>query len=281
MDAYKIIAAYCIIEDTMRQLGHRSHYHARVSDAEVLTVAVLAAMYFQNNHERALCVLRGMRYIPQPLSTSRFSRRLHALADLLAYLVDLVGDLFAGGDVFIIDSMPVPVCQRVRAFRCRKIAAAAAPGRHYFGYCAAKKQKFFGWRLHLVCTPEGVPVRFSLLPAAWHDLTPIYELTHGLAKGAKVYGDKGYLSALVKRSLRPTVSRERRDGVHLIAWHKANMPPNSFEERRGLAEYRHRIETVNSQLANMGVQRLHARTNAGIALKMLASLLALACINLY
>lgn len=35
------------------------------------------------------------------------------------------------------------------------------------------------------------------------------------------------------------------------------------------------IETVNSQLGKMGVQRIHARTNTGFALKVLASLIAL------
>jgi hypothetical protein len=31
-------------------------------------------------------------------------------------------------------------------------------GRAFCGYCAAKHEKFFGWRLHLVCTAEGIPV---------------------------------------------------------------------------------------------------------------------------
>ena len=40
-----------------------------------------------------------------------------------------------------------------------------------------------------------------------------------------------------------------------------------------------RFETVNSQLEKMGVERLHARTNSGLELKVLASLVALACTN--
>jgi len=43
--------------------------------------------------------------------------------------------------------MPVPVCKRVRARRWRTVR-----GRTYCGYCPAKREKFFGWRLHLVCT---------------------------------------------------------------------------------------------------------------------------------
>jgi IS5 family transposase len=278
MDDTKIITAYCIIEDTMRAVGHKSHCLAQVSDAEVLTVAVVSSMYFQNHHERALFIMKALRYITKPISISRFSRRLHALGQWLEYIVELVGQLFSKGDAFIIDSLPVPICKRVRAYRCRKVNGHLS--RAYFGGCAAKKWNFYGWRLHLICTPRGVPVRFQMLPGSWHDLTPIYELTFDLPKGASVYADKGYVSALVKRTLRPTAQRDKRDGVHLVAWHKANMKPNSFDQWCGLKRYRHGIETVNSQLVSMGIQRLHARTNQGLAIKVLASLFALACINL-
>ena len=117
-----------------------------------------------------------------------------------------------------------------------------------------------------------------MFPASWHDLTPIYELTFGLPKGARVYADKGYISALVKRTLRPTA---KRDGVHLVAKHKANMKPNTFQDWGDLKWYRHHVETANSQLESMGIQRLHARTDAGFAIKVLSSLLALACKNIF
>ncbi len=279
MDDTRIITAYCIIEDIMKKLGHKSHSLAQATDAEVLTVAVVSSMYFQNHHQNALFMMKALRYITKPLSVSRFSRRLHALAAWLEYIVDLVGQLFSEGEAFIIDSLPVPICKRVRAYRCRKVNGHVCGA--YFGGCIAKKWNFYGWRLHLICTPQGVPVRFQMLPGAWHDLTPIYELTFGLPKGAKVYADKGYISASVKRALRPTIQRDKRDGVYLVARHKANMKPNSFEEWCGLKLYRQGIETVNSQLVAMGVQRLHARTNQGLAIKVLASLLALACNNMY
>ncbi len=95
-----IVTAYVVIDETMRALGHRSHGLAQVSDAAVLTVAVVAAKYFANNHERALGVLRGMRYLTKPLSASRFNRRLHALGDWLHLLVGTLGELFAQGEAW-------------------------------------------------------------------------------------------------------------------------------------------------------------------------------------
>src|ERR671925_1887196 len=107
------------MDGTVRVLGHTSHRLAGMSDAEVLTVAVVAAAFFANHHARALAVLRATGYLARTLSTSRFSRRLHALADWLALLLDVLGALFAHGQAaicdFIIASMPAPVCKRVRA----------------------------------------------------------------------------------------------------------------------------------------------------------------------
>ena len=202
MDDIKIITAFCIIEDTLMHLGHKSHYHAQVTDAEVLLVAVVSSMYFHNHHERALFVMKGLRYLTKPLSISRFSRRLHSLAQRLEQLMELIGQLFAQGEVFIIDSMPIPMCQYARAGRCKKVNAITHPlGKAYFGKCIAKKWRFYGWRLHLVCRQDRVPVAFQLLPASWHDLTPIYELTSSLPEGASVYADKAYVSGPVKEEL--------------------------------------------------------------------------------
>jgi IS5 family transposase len=173
------------------------------------------------------------------------------------------------GECFILDSLPVPVCKRVRASRCRKVC-----GRDYCGYCAAKREKFFGWRLHLICTPDGLPVRFELLPAAYHDLTPIHELTVNLPAGAAVYGDKAYHSADDERSI------WAETGVRLVPIRRANMTPYPWADDYDLRLYRHSIETRNSQLEAMGLQALHARTHAGFEIKVFASVLALACLNL-
>jgi hypothetical protein len=263
-----IVTAFVITDDLMRALNHPSHSLAHTPDSEVVTVAIAAAACFQNHQERALCVMRALGYLSGTLSISRFNRRIHALAAWLLLLLDALGVLCAQGEAFIIDSMPLPVCRRVRAGRCRTVR-----GREYCGWCAAKREKFFGWRLHLICTPAGVPVAFDLLPAALHDLTPIHELTVGLPAGASVYGDKAYNSAKDEA----TIFAET--GVRLVPIHRANMAPNSWEEVEGLWQYRKGIESVNSQMAAWGIQRLHARTHAGFMLKVHATLLAVALTN--
>jgi len=270
MDADWIITAFVLIDTLMERLGHQSDVRAQVPDSEVILIAVVAAKYFQNHHERAVCILRETRYLSGRIAVCRFNRRLHKLADWLAFIAMTLGEVLRKGKVFVTDSLPVPVCRRVRARRCRKVR-----GRAYCGYCAAKKEKFFGWRLHLICTPTGVPVSFQLLPAAFHDLTPIHELAYVLPPGARLFGDKAYNSAPDEASMMGDTR------VRLIPVRRANMQPHAwFVDDIELRDYRHTIETVNSQCEKMGLERLHARTNPGFELKVLASIIALACTNM-
>lgn len=265
-----IVTVSVILADVLRALGDRTDCRARTRDSEVLTVGVIAACQFQNHHERALCVLRGMGYLSGPRSISRFNRRFHALAHRLSAVLASLATLSTTGTVFIIDSLPLPVCHRARAGRCRKVR-----GKQYDGYCAAKEEKFFGWRLHLVITPDGIPVSFDLLPASHHHLTPVHELMERLPTGAGGYADKGYNSAEDEAWI------AGETGICLIPARRAKMAPNTRAELFGLQRYRRRVETVNSQLAAWGVQRLHARTHEGWVLKVLASLFAVLCVNAF
>ena len=113
------------------------------------------------------------------------------------------------------------------------------------------------------------------MPGGLHDLTPIHELTYGLPAGAAVYGDKAYNAGDDEASI------AAETGVRLVPIRKANMRPNAWADKLALRAWRKRIETLYSQLEAMGVQRLRARTNPGLELKLHASLLAVACLNLH
>ena len=261
-----MVTVYVVIDEMMRVLEHRDHPLAGVSDAAVLTVAVVAAKHFQHHHALALATLQRQGYLSGTLSASRLNRRLHALAGWFRLIQETLAALLATGDCFLIDSMPIPACQRARAGRCRTVR-----GRAYCGACPAKREKVYGWRLHLVCSLAGIPVAFDLLPAGLHDLTPIDELTAALPAGATVYGDKGYNSAPDERWL------WEQEEVRLVPQRKRNMWPNEWEDAVALSEERRRIETVFSQRDAMGIERLHVRSVAGLELKVHASLLALTC----
>ena len=84
MNAEWIIKVFVILDELGACGGHHDHKLSQVGDAEVLTVAVVAAKYFQNHHERALLMMRECKYLSGSLSVSRFNRRLHSCREWLA-----------------------------------------------------------------------------------------------------------------------------------------------------------------------------------------------------
>src|SRR5258708_32855489 len=125
-DTY-IVTTYVVIDNILKAYGVADDSRAIGKAAEILTVGVLAAKYFQNHHERALCVLTRLGYV-SGLSVSRFNRRLHALRDWLYNIIGVLGEIYAHGEVFIMDSMPLPVCKRARASRSKKVSGKAFCG---------------------------------------------------------------------------------------------------------------------------------------------------------
>ena len=99
MDATWIITAFVVIDTLMERLGHRSDVRAKVPDSEILTIAVVAAKYFGNHHERAVQIMHGCGYLSGRISVTRFNRRLHQLADGMAWIPDVLGEVFTTGDV--------------------------------------------------------------------------------------------------------------------------------------------------------------------------------------
>ncbi len=74
MNAEFIVTTFVVVDKTMQVLGHQDDGRAKASDAEVVTVAVVAARYFQNHLERALQVMHVGHYLSGPLSVSRCNR---------------------------------------------------------------------------------------------------------------------------------------------------------------------------------------------------------------
>jgi hypothetical protein len=52
MDDHFIVTTFVIIDDFLKHLGHKTHCLATVTDAEVLTIAVIAANSFSNYEKR-------------------------------------------------------------------------------------------------------------------------------------------------------------------------------------------------------------------------------------
>ena len=88
-----------------------------------------------------------------------YNKRLRKSAVQLQAMIRLLGedtDVWAD-DTWLIDSTPVE-CGRSRPTAQRSNLAGWAG----YGYCASHSRYFWGLRLHLVCTPAGLPITFAV-----------------------------------------------------------------------------------------------------------------------
>ena len=149
----KAIALYTIIDDLLKAIGHEQDPRAKMSDAEVITTMLIAAIEFAGNFRKAMDFMKESGLIPNMLSKSRFCRRAHALEELVNDLFLQIGMLLKEANIhmqYIIDSFPVPICDNIRISRCRIVT-----GEEFRGYIPSKKRYFYGVRIHMITTADN------------------------------------------------------------------------------------------------------------------------------
>ena len=102
------------------------------------------------------------QWFPNLLSQSQFNRRLRRLGQMLETLrrnwVQQLGG--ENADSFVIDTKPIPVMGYRRSKRHSDFDGSAS-----YGYCAARKMKYFGYKPIMLCTLKGLPVTYELVSA--------------------------------------------------------------------------------------------------------------------
>ena len=184
-----IVAVYTICADLLISLGHQNHPQARMSDAEVMTTALVAAKYFAGNHHTASCVLKMLGYIPNMLGHSRFNRRLHRIPELFQTLFQQLaeGNLKSKNpnNIYAIDTFPVAVCDNIRMHRSR-----IYQGQTWHRKIASKRRYFYGLKAHLMVTETGHIVEAFLTPGECNDVLGLRCYAFDLPQGSVVYADK-------------------------------------------------------------------------------------------
>ena len=158
-----ITTIYCLCDECLKAIGHRDDPQARLTTAEVMTVALVAAAFFGGNVEQARRFLSEYGYVPAQISKGRFNRRLHAIEpELWRGLFSVLAGVFKGRNVqgtYAVDSLPVAACDNIRIRRCRLYPPEEHGAGAFRGYIASKRRYFYGLRVHLVVTQAGEPVR--------------------------------------------------------------------------------------------------------------------------
>ena len=238
-----IVTVFCRIDDvvkahvpvrSLRQRGPLPH----LADSEVITME-LVGEYLGLNTEKAIYqyfTRHWRHFFPRLPDRSNFVRQCANTGGLKRRLLDA---LTRAEDTFIqlIDSMPLHVCEFVRARRCRLFRGQASYGK-WFG------QTIYGFKLHLKLTVRGLVRAFALTPAKTSDVTVVPELVEADHHGW-VVGDKGYRS----KPLAQQLWQAQQLVLHTPVRRNEKTPqlaPPALHHR--LVGMRRLIETVNGQL---------------------------------
>ena len=184
------LAIYCFIDDFLKASGHCEDTRIEVTDAEVVTIAIQAMLHFGGNFEKSRLVLHQLGLMKRLLSRSRFSRRLNRLMNLISQLFHRLGAVFKElhwDARYLLDSFPVAVCDNIRIKRCRLVRDEL-----YRGKMTGKRRYFYGVRVQMMTTSDGIPLEFCILPGACSDLQGLAELALALPEKAELFVDSGY-----------------------------------------------------------------------------------------
>jgi Transposase DDE domain len=270
-----LTALYVDLEDRVLPLLGCSRAHRRgrrpvLTDAELVCLAVaqqLLGVASERHWIRyARTHLTGM--FPHLPGQSGYGKRLRAAGPLIAAVItELARDTAGWHDlVRLVDSTPLP-CAASR----ETVRRSALAGHAGYGYCASHSRWFWGFRLYLICTPEGMPIIWGLAPPRLGEREVVAALLahdHDLLRAGQVLlGDKNFAGRQFETRL------QEQFGVQLIRPDRRDEPTRFGS----LARYRQWIEAVFDTLKGQLTLEAHGgRTLAGVYARVAARLLALA-----
>jgi hypothetical protein len=267
-----LTAVYVAVDDLYRGrlapvMAHRPGPKPVLSDSEVLPLALCCA-WGPWDSERAFyrfACARPRPLFPRLVADPEFNRRRRGLYPALAAVQRALAEGL-GADLErerLLDTVPVPVMVLKRhGDRGLDFGGAAE-----VAWCQAKRQFYFGLKLVLALTLDGVIVRDDLVPAATNDRAAADAV---LEPGRRYWADKGFFGARRQRDWREL------DGADVRATPprggRGQWPPRL---RYRVARLRQLVAVVGAQLVGQfKLTRHRAKTLVGLVARVQAALTA-------
>jgi hypothetical protein len=239
------------------------------SDSEVLTLS-LAQHWCGYSQER-----NWLRYVrenylslfPRLLSQSEFNRRARNLCWLLNRMrLRIVQQVEAFAQTYrLVDGTPIHVRHWRRHGKGHLLLREAS-----LGYCAAKKETFYGYRLVVLTTLDGIITDWALVSAAADEREAALDLLADY-RNLRVLGDKGFLDQFRQALL------TQLTGNHLHTPKRHNQKEQNAPEWDALMNrLRRLVETTFAQAKEVfGLEKPRARSWWGVLSRVIAKLTGL------
>lgn len=266
-----LTALYVFIDDCVVEPRSGRGRRPKLTDAELVTLAVAQALLGYHcerrwiRHVRSSPQWRAMFcYLPKQAG---YHKRLKAARPLLCKAITVLAVCCPSwfDDLWITDATPVP-CGTSRETAKRSDLAGHAG----YGYCASYSRFYWGLKLYLVCSGDGMPQMWCLAHPKIGEREVVTTMLdhdrHLIRAGQVLLADKGFAgrefqastATLGLRLLRPDRKDETYTNGHL----------------GGVRQW---IESVNQTLKGQLDLEAHAgRTLAGVGTRIAQRLLAMA-----
>ena len=229
----------------LKDLGFDSNFRKQIrlpklNDLELIAIN-LTSEYLSIDSE---CQL--FRVLPTKLSKkierSVYNRRRRSLLPVIEEVRQKLSDRFNEfEEYFIVDSMPLEVAKLSRSNRSRicKESYYSAPNK---GYCASQKTHYYGYKLHAVCSANGIFKSIDLSKASVHDIHYLKDIKQQFSN-CTITADRGYLSSDYQLDLFESCNIKLDVPMRL---NQKNYKKQAYVFRKT----RKRIETLFSQLCD-------------------------------
>lgn len=269
-----LTALYCFLDDKVigrRRIGRPP----LLDDAELLCLAIAQVLLgFPGERHWIRYARKNLRHLfPYIPDQSGYNKRLRNAGPLISRVIRTLAEVTPtqAPILRLIDSTPVPCgASRETATRCDLAGEAG------YGYCASHSRFFWGMRLYLVATVEGMPIMWALANPKLDErevIAALLELDHHLvAAGQVILADKGFAGKNFEGFLDDL-------GVHLVRPARKNVKTDSAPTpaERTLLRMRQWIEAIFDTLkGQLPLEHHSARRHTGIYARVGQRLLALA-----
>ena len=263
---YVIVDDWYVIEGQVILKGKPGR-KSRFADSEVITL-MLAQDYIPYPGENQFIGYIKANYpglFPDLITQSQFNRRARNLRLLVEkmrrYWLQELG-LLTQGDL-LMDTKPIPVMGYKRSKKRSDFAGSAD-----YGYCASRNMKYYGYKLVSLCTLEGIPIVYELVPANIDERLAAESVLYAL-RGCRIYSDKGFIG----EDWQERIFRHTRNRIYTPKRvNQSDQNPVAFD--RWLNSVRERIEGVFHEIQNTGrnIERLLAKTVIGLATRVISKM---------
>ena len=249
-------------------LGHPKKVSRTTSNAELITTVLVAAKYFGGSWVKARGFLRshhGFEYADK----SNFNRAIHKLSETISLLFFSLGVQLQSintDNIYLIDSFPVAICKNIRNKRSKLLGKY---NKAYHGFNSSKKEYFYGFKVQVITTREGVPTQYFIVAGSYHDCTAFQSMNIDLPENSELYGDSAYTDYELEdlyeecEAIQLMISRKknttRKDSPAVHFWKK---------------QIRKKIETSFSEITGQFPKSIHAVTPQGFILKVVLFIFA-------